>query len=285
MFTPKNFRVCLKEGVITEDMLMEAIYSVDKRVAYHCSMEFQYRCDGDAMFCDNRPLRWRQRPKYDEIERNRIHSAKRKTHFLLQKDILLTPLEPIGIHTCKHYKELVLWEDGFLYDDVKDNPNVVRRAKGRVYHFEGPFLYYSMDLDKYIVKYDEKRCIRAADTSELELARQQFVCPPIAEDLSYLVLNVEPSLGVYVYYKCGNYKFHMPVTKDSIYESDNWLITKASSKYPNLPVTEVSDKSISLLSTELPDILDSQFTDKVVTLIAGGNYVFQPLDYEEFDCE
>lgn len=77
--------------------------------------------------------------------------------------------------------------------------------------------------------------------------------------------------AVYLYYDLREYSFHEPVRRgdenDIEFEKN---LAWAIENYPELTVTEVTD--ISFMSTDLPDILSSQFTDKVVKIVESGNF-------------
>ena len=265
MVTPKVFQNNLKNGIITTEMLTEAIYSVSKRAKHHRDMEQQYR--------DNES--WRQSMNhyyYDKYD-NASKSAERKEYFYKQKDTMLELLEPTEIHTSTHYREETIYEYDYEYEAMKDNSGVIRRGKEKMYCFEGEISYYDRNLGESITEY-QVRHISADDTYRLDRAYYLFEDEPIVEKVNYIVVMVPCSYDVYLYYECGNHSFHKPVSMGIEYKTEfERILSEVMKEYPELMVSEISD--LFVMSTNLPDILSSQFTDKVVALIESGNYIFQ----------
>ena len=80
MKTPKEYAQNLKMGIITDEMLSECLYSVNKR----------------AKNCRDRE-RYYRRFKYDMYNNADLY-YKKKQYYYLQKDIMLSILEPDCIH-------------------------------------------------------------------------------------------------------------------------------------------------------------------------------------------
>ena len=186
---------------------------------------------------------------------------------------MLELLEPSGIHTSTHYREETVYEYDYEYEDMKDSPSVIERGKERMYRFEGEISYFDRDLREYVTEY-QVRYISPDDTKRLDRAYYLFDDEPEMEEVSYIVIRVPRSYDVYLFYECGSHSFHKPVSMGIVYNAEfERILSETTKKYPELTVSEVPD--FFVMSTELPDILSSQFTDKVVALIESGNYVFQ----------
>lgn len=94
MKTPRNYLSLIKNGIITEEILSESIYSLSKRAKHHRDMEQWYRND--------ERLRRKLNHFYYDKYNNADNAASKKLHYYHQKDILLELLAPSAIHTSNH---------------------------------------------------------------------------------------------------------------------------------------------------------------------------------------
>lgn len=115
MKTPRIYSENLKQGIITEDMLADCLYSVNKRAKNYRDKAWQYRQMSRA---------YRHYDKYNYVEK----AISKKEEYYKQKDKLLSLLTPVCIH-----KELVGYERQRIYDYQKEYR---KYAKGNAFCYE-----------------------------------------------------------------------------------------------------------------------------------------------------
>lgn len=104
MRTPKEYTENLKRGIITEAMLQDCLFSVNKRAKNYRDKEREYR------------NRYRSNYYYrHDIYNNEERYRTKKNEYYAQKDLLLTILSPVCIH-----KELIGYERKRIYDYEKE---------------------------------------------------------------------------------------------------------------------------------------------------------------------
>lgn len=99
MKTPKSYVDNLKSGIITRNMLHDALFSVNKRAKNYRDKETEYR--------RRRKINRYYYDKYDNEEKNR----EKKNEYYKKKEILLSLISPACIH-----RELVGYERERIYD-------------------------------------------------------------------------------------------------------------------------------------------------------------------------
>lgn len=105
MRTPKEYNENLKNSVITESMLLDCLYSANKRAKNYRDKAREYR----AYYRSNRYAY----DKYDNVEK----CTKKKEEYYKQKEKLLSVLTP----TCIH-KEFLGYERIRIYDYEAEYP-------------------------------------------------------------------------------------------------------------------------------------------------------------------
>lgn len=91
MNTPPKYVALINKGIITEEMLSDAIYSVSKRAKHHRDMARKYR-ETDRNRCYVNRYYY---DKYDSAEK----SEEKKELYYEQKEVMLNLIEPTAIQT------------------------------------------------------------------------------------------------------------------------------------------------------------------------------------------
>lgn len=108
METSKEIKKCLKEGVVSKEMLGMALYSYNKRAKNMRDKEREYR--------DYARSNYFYHDKYD----NEGKTREKKEEYYRKKEELLKYLQPCAIHHIIRYKNVKIYdyEDG--YDDIDE---------------------------------------------------------------------------------------------------------------------------------------------------------------------
>lgn len=168
--TPKEYNKNLKEGIITEKMLEECLYSVNKRAKNYRDKEREYREY-------NRNARHYCRYYYDKYD-NEEQMKNKKEMFYEQKEIMLSILQP----TCIH-KEFLGYEKERIYD--YDDRYINRRKYNKENKIVWENRYYDYDEDREVYFFDIKTD-KARHNYYLfyELGDRTFHSPIVEEDLN-----------------------------------------------------------------------------------------------------
>ena len=106
MKTPKKYTEKLKQGIITKEMLLDCLYSSNKRAKNYRDKEREYR-----EYYRN------QRYAYDKYDNEGMARLKKQKYYH-QKEKMLSILKPVCIH-----KELYGYEKKRIYEYEKEYSN------------------------------------------------------------------------------------------------------------------------------------------------------------------
>lgn len=109
MRTPKEYNENIKKNVITKDMLLDCLWSVNKRAKNYRDKEREYR-----EYCKN--ARYYNRYFHDKYH-NEEKSRYKKEEYYEKKGIILSVIEPICIHKERYgYKRERIYDYSEKYD-------------------------------------------------------------------------------------------------------------------------------------------------------------------------
>lgn len=174
MKTPKEYTDNLKNGIITQPMLIDCLYSSNKRAKNYRDKEREYR----QMYRRNRYFY----DKYDNIGQCQA----KKEEYYKQKEIMLSVIDPKCIHAehCGYERERIydydprykkyakagafVWENYYFDHDIDDFVEFgdIELKDKPIYHY---YLFYDVGADKTFHTPIEEKQI--ADYPNLEVVK------------------------------------------------------------------------------------------------------------------
>ena len=200
MTTPKEYAHHLKDGEITEEMLSDCLFSVNKRAKNYRDKQREYR---------NRRIN--NRYYYDKYGNERKNQQK-KEEMYNKKELLLSILKPICIHKEPCKKRIRVYDYEPEYDLEMDCDAITNIGSYLDYLSDDEVMFYDKEVDSY---------------------------------------------NYYLYYELGTHSFHTPISNDDVEKSD---------------INVVTISELNTCGDEIKELISMQFVDKILNLIASGNY-------------